>query len=83
MCNFVVTYDDGRTYEGVYELRHISADGYPSLERCIRQHCEYSAGWSNFGAVPEDHWDRYLDLIGDETQESFAKFLEEYVIGTA
>lgn len=78
-CHFVVTYEDGNTYDGRFDL---NSGFVPSLERHMRDHCEASSGrWTPPHRTAEQ-WASYLrDVLGAEKQEAYAKFLDAFQIG--
>lgn len=77
-CDFCVTYEDGETYEGRYDLVHHTVER-PSLER---NHVDFSAGeWTPPHMTKERH-DAYLrDVVGAEKVDAYRKFRAEYQIG--
>lgn len=81
-CDFRVTYADGDTYDGRYDLKAIAADGYPSIERHMFRHCECSSGRQKPAHATREQWDAYLrDVLGDKGMREYASFLDTYAIG--
>lgn len=66
--DFVVTYEDGDTYKGTYELKKEDMFRSKMLEQHMKNFLE---------AVATGKWDRYQPGISEEAKE----FLERYEIG--
>jgi hypothetical protein len=83
-CDFVVTYADGETYQGRYDLVRMCVDGYPSIERHMLSHCGMSSGRAKPAHLTQAQWDGYLsEIVGVEHQAEYARFLDTYQIGGA
>lgn len=84
-CDFTVTYEDGETYNGRYDLVHFLKEG-PNLERHIRDHVECYSGRKvpvHYAGEKRADWDRYFASVDEETKKSAADFLDNYEIGAS
>jgi hypothetical protein len=78
-CDFVVTFEDGHTYEGRFDLER---GEWPNLERHMLRHCEASAGRWRPPHATEAQWAAYLrDVVGAEKSRAYSEFLDAYQIG--
>jgi hypothetical protein len=78
-CDFRVTYADGETYEGRFDL---TRDGSCDLASHMRHHCEGGAGRWYPPHTNEARWATYLrDVVGEERVAAYGKFLDGYQIG--
>ena len=80
-CAFVVTYMDGETYSGRFDL---TGNGFPNLADHMRFHCEASSGRRVPGHTTAERWTAYLnDCVPQAKREALALFLDTYQIGAA
>jgi hypothetical protein len=80
-CDFRVTFEDGETYEGRYDLVHHTVDR-PNLERHMRNHVDFSTGdWTPPHMTKARHGAYLQDVVGSEKVEAYRKFRAEYQIG--
>ena len=79
-CDFRITFADGETYEGRYDLKRHDTAHTGQLQRHVRQFCRFYAGlWRPVHITPE-YYER--DIIGDTEQcASFKRFLDTYDLG--
>jgi len=81
-CDFRVTYADGETYEGRFDLVFKDLHGTELLERHMRDHVTFSAGVRCPGHISEADYARYLnEIVGAECMASYRKFLDSYEMG--
>lgn len=77
-CGFTVTYEDGETYEGRYELTR----KWPSIQNHMREHVMFSAGLVTNPWMGEERYRAYLnEIVGEEKMADYKKFLSEYEMG--
>lgn len=80
-CDFKVTYADGQTYEGRYDLVHSSRE-YPSLERHVSDFLTFLAGTRCPPHMKEADYRRVLSYQQyQESMEPAKQFLATYQIG--
>lgn len=83
-CDFKVTYEDGETYEGRYDLTHMDRDGYPSIEKHMTSFIGCYSGRRKPAHLKDADYRRFLAFYEkDGTCESYAKFEDAYEIGLA
>lgn len=80
-CAFVVTYEDGETYSGRYDLVHFSEER-ANLERHMREFCETYSGRRKPAHMKVADYERFIGFYHDRgTCEEYARFLDGYDIG--
>jgi hypothetical protein len=78
-CGFTVTFDDGDTYEGRFEVKPF---GSGTLEAHIKHHCEFHSGRATAPWMGEKRYRAFLeDVVKPEAQAAYAKILDEYELG--
>lgn len=81
-CDFVVTYADGSTYGGRFDLVRMTIGGYPDPAAHMREHCELSSGRRKPSRATREQWEGYLrDVVGAERRARYESFLTDYQIG--
>jgi hypothetical protein len=83
--DFVVTYEDGETYEGRFDL---TFTGNELLENHMRGHVEFSAGVkmpyhfvTRYGEGAKARYESYLnEIVKPEGVEAYKKFLATYAL---
>ncbi len=79
--DFTVTYEDGETYSGRYDLRHWSEE-YPSLAKHMRSFVAFHAGEYCPPHMTEEQYQRIMQTEPFTSQKpKYRKFLEKYEIG--
>lgn len=83
-CDFKVTYEDGETYEGRYDLTHMSRDGYPHLDRHMLDFLGCISGRKKPGHISDENYTRLLKGYEERgLVKSAGEFLDTYEIGGA
>lgn len=78
-CGFMVTFEDGETYEGRFEVKPY---GSGTLEQHIRTHCVFHSGRETKPWMGEKRYRAFLDdVVKPEAQAAYAKILDEYELG--
>lgn len=78
-CDFTLTFADGETYRGRYDLVHHSADS-PDLRRHVQ---DYLLAHSGRWCPPSRTWDQHRAILarfGDAFAEQCAYWLDHYEI---
>jgi hypothetical protein len=77
-CDFTVTYEDGETYTGRYDLKRHDMGFTDLLGYHIRSFVEFCAGQHK-----PDHMTaaQYQEYLSDSNKEEYAQFLLKYEIG--
>jgi len=80
-CDFIITYEDGETYEGRYDLKHHIC-GYPDLGKHVRDFVTFHAGRHKPAWMSEEQYREFLETPYFKKMKSeFEHFLESYEIG--
>jgi len=80
-CDFVITYEDGETYEGRYDLKHWTCE-YPNLGKHVRNFVAFHAGQYKPAWMSEEQYREYLETpYFKKMRSEFGHFLESYEIG--
>jgi hypothetical protein len=89
-CDFKVTFVDGETYEGRYDLSRNRADqDAPTLKEHILRHVRFYAGAyrealpSYLSHMTLTNYHRMIGRLTTDQQAEYAKFLETYEIENA
>lgn len=78
-CDFIVTFDDGDTYQGRIDIKRF---GNETLEGHIQHHCEFHSGQAKAPWMGEKRYRTFLkDVVKPEAQEAYAKVLAECELG--
>lgn len=64
-CDFTLTFDDGLTYQGQYDVVHTSVE-YPSISSHVRAVLEFYGGVAKYNDITDAEWMRILSKRGDE-----------------
>jgi len=80
-CDFKITYADGDTYEGRYDLKFHDQTFPELLAWHIRQHCEFYAGTRRPDWMTEDKYQDVLASYEEETIQGYKDFIARYEIG--
>jgi hypothetical protein len=64
-CDFVVTWENGETYEGRYDLQHMSVGGYPSIDRQMQHFMRFVIGERKPARYSQEDYERCLTEIYD------------------
>ena len=77
-CDFIVTFADGETYQGRYDLKHHSVE-LPSLEQHMLNFLNFIGGKNRAWASEKE----YAEIMARDPQrkEDAIKFLNTYAIG--
>lgn len=78
-CDFVVTFEDGKTYSGTYDLFHHSVKEFYSLKTHILDNCRFSANLHRPAHFSENDWLVSQKMNAPNAQE-YTTFLETYDI---
>lgn len=85
-CDFKVTWEDGETYEGRYDLKHNKIE-YPSLSRHITEFVRFHAGeWHPAHMTGEQYqklMGQYDKEYGKDFAAGFKRLLDRYDLGGA
>ena len=78
-CDFVVTWKDGETYKGRYDLKN-----EPGATHCIKEHISkhvrfYAGLWCPEHLTPE-RYRQFLDREGDQSKKDHLAYLDRYRI---
>lgn len=76
-CDFTITYEDGETYEGRYDLKHWSCEP-PDLAEHVRGFVTFHAGRRKPAWMTDEEYESRLPSI---KKPEFEHFLEHYEIG--
>lgn len=80
-CDFTITFEDGETYEGRYDLKHWAC-GYPDLAKHVRDFVAFYAGQYKPAWMSEEQYREFLETPHfKKTKSEFEHFLENYAIG--
>jgi hypothetical protein len=78
-CDFKIVFDDGREYEGRYDLQHFSVE-HPNLSRHVKSFVSFLAGELPSWVVTKEDEARVRrrqKSLGEETLRDAQKFLED------
>ena len=64
-CDFVVTWEDGTTYTGCYDLVHWKRE-HPSLERHINEGLKFQAGMWCPTHIKDEEWNHVQKLYEEQ-----------------
>ncbi|MCL0079832.1 DUF192 domain-containing protein [Dehalococcoidia bacterium] len=79
--SFIVTYEDGETYQGRFDLKHYTVE-YPDLAKHIYHFVAFYAGRYCPPHMTEEQYKEFLeDRIVVEIRTDFINFLDNYEIG--
>lgn len=79
-CDFRVTYEDGETYSGRFDLQRRHSTGLELLERHMRDHLQFCSGAWCPAHMGREEYEQFLERRPD-VRESARQFLESYQIG--
>lgn len=74
--DFTITYEDGETYKGRYDLKHHRCET-PDLAKHVRGFVSFHAGKQKPAWMTDEEYQRYVSKMKPE----FEHFLEHYEIG--
>lgn len=80
---FVITFENGKTYDGRYDLKHHTKET-PDLKEHVRDFVRFSSGIDCPKHMTEESWREYLEAIehySPGTREAFTKLYHNYDIG--
>lgn len=78
--DFVVTYEDGQTYRGRYDLKHWSVES-PDLGKHVSRFVKYYAGLYKPPHMSQEQYQQYLSTVTPQTIEETKEFYERYDVG--
>lgn len=78
--DFVVTYADGETYEGRYDLVHFTVER-PDIADHMRAFVMLMAGLRKPSHMTDEQYERYLANWSESDREKYREFLDRYQIG--
>jgi len=80
-CDFKITFEDGETYSGRYDLKHNSIE-YPNLAKHVWGFTTFHAGVGKPGHLTQEDYNKYLTIsVWSGTIPEFKKFIQTYEIG--
>lgn len=62
-CDFMVTWENGETYEGRFDLQHMGEAGYPSIERQMARYMRFIIGEWRPPHTTQDQYETYLSEV--------------------
>jgi hypothetical protein len=83
-CDFKITFEDGDSYSGRYDLKRHDAAHSGLIGRHVRQHIEFYAGlWRPGHMTAEDHEKAIVSMesFSKAGREQYREFLEKYDLG--
>lgn len=79
--SFIVTYEDGETYQGRFDLKHYTVE-YPDLAKHIYRSVAFYAGRYRPPHMTEEQYKEFLeDRLVVEIRTDYENFLDNYEIG--
>jgi len=80
-CDFKITFADGETYEGRFDLMHWSCE-FPNLAGHVQSFCEFASLRRKPSRYTVEEWTNYgRQEHVSEAASGFAKMLDDYEIG--
>lgn len=82
-CDFWITFENGRTYEGRYDLKHHSVE-IPDLAAHVRDFVRYSSGIDCPDHMTEESWREFLNATqqyNPGSMEAFADLYHNFDVG--
>lgn len=79
-CDFTITYEDGETYKGRYDLKHWATE-YPNLGKHVREFLTFHAGKRKPAWMTEEQYESFLQQPHvQRVKLESERFLESYQI---
>lgn len=76
--DFAITFDDGNTYQGTYDLKHFRVD-YPNLRKHVVGHLEMIAGYTVPSWMSSSQYDNFMQNNEDQGIAAQCRdFLDDY-----
>jgi hypothetical protein len=80
-CDFTITYDDGETYSGRFDLQRDHMAGSNLLGNHVRLFCETYSGRRRPTHITPERYRALMKQYGEETTSAYCEFLDSYEIG--
>lgn len=80
-CDFIITWEDGETYEGRFDLTREDRRRSDLLEKHVWESLTFSAGVRKPSHLSKEDYERYLKNIGPERVASAKAALDKYDLG--
>lgn len=79
-CDFIITYEDGETYKGRYDLKHLICE-YPDLGQHVKDFVTFHAGQRKPAWMTDEQYQNVMKLSHiQEMKPEFERFLKNYEI---
>ena len=79
-CDFTISYEDGETYKGRYDLKHWATE-YPNLGKHVRDFVTFHAGQRKPVWMTDEQYQNAMGMSHiQEMKPEFERFLKNYEI---